>query len=76
MKKTIDDVKAMNMRSMIDILESRLDEDVSHANCVTNLIIAHGLNKDDDYRRISLFILEESFHGLFIYTAIFHNNIS
>ena len=61
LKKTIDDLKAMNKRSMIDILESRLNEVVSYTNCISNLIIAHSLGKDEIYRKISVFILDECY---------------
>ena len=64
LKKTIDDIKSMNVRSMIDILESRLNEDVSYANCIPNLIIAESFSKNEVYRTLSIFILKEFFHGL------------
>ena len=49
---------------MIEILESRLKEDVSYSNCIANLIISHGLNRNESYRNISTFILGELFLGL------------
>ena len=64
LKKTIDDMKLMNARSMIDILESRLNEDVAYANCIPNLIIAESFSKHEVYRDISIFILKEFFLGL------------
>ena len=64
LKKTIDDMKLMNVRSIIDILESRLDENVSYANCIPNLIIAQSFSKNEIYRKTSIFILKEFFNGL------------
>ena len=64
MKKTIQDMKILNVRPIIDILEMRIEEEISFANCVPNLILSSGLERYETYRKILLFILEEFHHGL------------
>ena len=64
MKKIIQDLKLLNVRPIIDILEMRIQEKTSFANCVPNLILSSGLENFDLYRKILLFILEEFFRGL------------
>ena len=62
MKKTIQDLKILNVRPIIDILEMRIEEEISFANCVPNLIVSSGLERHETYRKILLFILEEFHH--------------
>ena len=64
MKKTIQDLKLLNVRHIIDILEMRIGEEISFANCVPNLILSSVLERDETYSKILLFILEEFHHGL------------
>ena len=64
MKKTIQDLKLLNVRHIIDILEMRIEEEISFANCVPNLILSSGLERHESYRKILFYILEEFFRGL------------
>ena len=64
MKKTIQDLKLLNVRHIIDILEMRIEEETTFANCIPNLILSSGLERDEIYSKILLFILEEFHCGL------------
>ena len=63
LKRAIEDFKIMNVSSIVDNLETHLEEDLSFANCIPNLIISYALDKKEKYRKAVMFILEEFFRG-------------
>ena len=63
LKRAIEDFKIMNVYAIVDKLETRLEEDLSFANCIPNLIISYALDKKEKYRKALMFILEEFFRG-------------
>ena len=62
LKRAIEDFKRMNVSAIIDKLETCL-EDLSFANCISNLIISYTLDRKEKHRKALMFILEEFFHG-------------
>ena len=63
LKRAIEDFKIMNVSAIVDKLETRLEEDLSFANCIPNLIISNALDKKEKYRKALMFIMEEFFRG-------------
>ena len=61
LKRVINDLKILNLLPMINILGSRLDEELCYANCLSNLIISYSLEKKDSFIKIAKFILDEFF---------------
>ena len=65
LKRVVEDLKLMNMQSMLDELSSRLNDDLlSCSNCIFYLIVSFSLQKDEMYRRVLSFILDEFSRGL------------
>ena len=63
LKRAIEDFQRLKVSAITDKLEARLDEDLSFANCIPNLIISHALDRKEKYRKVLMFILEEFFAG-------------
>ena len=63
LKRAIEDFQHFKVSAITDKLETRLDEDVSFANCIPSLIISYALNRKEKYRKAMIFILEEFFPG-------------
>ena len=64
LKKVVEDLHFMKMRSLLDILASRLKEELCYSNCIPNLIISHTLGKTEAYRKVLFFILDEFSQGV------------
>ena len=65
LKKVVEDLKLMNMQSMLDELSSRFNDDLlSCSNSIFYLIVSFSLQKDEMYRRVLSFILDEFSRGL------------
>ena len=63
LKRAIEDFKTLKVFAISDILETRLDEDLSFSNCIPSLIISYALDRKEKYRKAMIFILEEFFRG-------------
>ena len=63
LKRAIEDFKIMNVPAIVDKLETRLEEDLSFANCIPSLITSYALDRKEKYRKAMIFILEEFFRG-------------
>ena len=64
LKKVVDDLKFMNMQSMLDELSSHSIDDLSHSNAIFRLVLSFSLQQDEHYRKVLSFILNEFCHGL------------
>ena len=64
LQKVVEDLQFMKMQSLLDILASRLKEELCYSNCIPNLIISHTLGKTEAYRTVLFFILDEFSHGI------------
>ena len=63
LKKVVEDLKIMNMHSMLEEL-SRSNDDLSSSNAIFKLVMSFSLQLDDPYRKVMSFILHEFCHGL------------
>ena len=64
LKKVVEDLKFMNMQSMLNELSSRLEADLSCSNCMPILIVSSLLGKEETYKKVLLFILDEFSCGI------------
>ena len=63
LKRAIEDFQSLKVSAITDKLETRLDEDISFANCIPSLVISYALDRKEKYRKAMIFILEEFFRG-------------
>ena len=64
LKKVVEDLKFLNMQSMINELSSRLEEDLICSNCIHILIVSSLLRKEETYKKVLFFILNEFSRGI------------
>ena len=64
LKRVINDLNILNLLPMINVLGSRLDENLCYTNCLSNFIISYSLERKDSFVKIAKFILNEFFSGL------------
>ena len=64
LKKVVEDLKFMNMQSMLDKLSSLLNDDLSPSNSIFNLVLSFSLQKGEMCRKVLAFILNEFSRGL------------
>ena len=64
LKQVFEDLKFLNIQSMINELSSRLEEDLNYSNCMHILIVSSLLGKDETYRNALFFILNEFSRGI------------
>ena len=64
LKRVVEDLKLMKIQSILDKLSSHLNDELSYSNSIFNLVLSMSFQKEEMYRKVLSFILNEFSRGL------------